>query len=77
MLVIRLLVEPDLGIGLSGEQVTLQLAGWVGLVAATLLPVAALMTLKDERTDAPESAYTPPEPRPVPDGEPDAPQAGS
>jgi hypothetical protein len=39
---------------------------WLGLLAALTLAVGGWWAIKDERTDAPESAYTPPEPRPAP-----------
>jgi hypothetical protein len=41
-------------------------AAWLGLLAALLVAVGGWWALKDERTDAPESAYTPPPPRPAP-----------
>jgi hypothetical protein len=39
---------------------------WLGLLAALILSLGGWWAIKDERTDAPESAYTPPEPRPAP-----------
>jgi hypothetical protein len=39
---------------------------WLGLLAALVLAVGGWWAIKDERTDARESAYTPPEPRPPP-----------
>jgi len=44
----------------------IQLAGWLGLLAALLLPLGGWLTMDDERRDAPESAYEPPPARPVP-----------
>jgi hypothetical protein len=41
-------------------------AAYVGLAGALALAVGAWWSLADERTDAPESAYTPPAPRPAP-----------
>jgi hypothetical protein len=38
----------------------------LGLLAAAILALGGWLSIKDERTDAPESAYTPPEPRPPP-----------
>ncbi|MEI2701883.1 MAG: hypothetical protein V9E83_05720 [Baekduia sp.] len=67
VLALRLLDEPGLGIGLGPAQVTLRWPGYVGFAAMTLIPIAALWTLRDERTDAPESAYDPPPARPIPD----------
>lgn len=66
-LAIQLIVVPDLGVGLAASQVSLRWPGYAGLVAAILLPVGAFRAMRDERTDAPESAYSPPAPRPVPD----------
>lgn len=67
VLLIQVLVVPDLGAGLAASQVTLLWPGYAGLAAAILLPVGAFRAMRDERTDAPESAYTPPPPRPVPE----------
>ena len=39
---------------------------WIGLAGAALLVVGAWWALADERTNAPESAYMPPAPRPAP-----------
>jgi hypothetical protein len=39
---------------------------YFGLAGAALLTIGAWWSLADERTDAPESAYTPPAPRPAP-----------
>jgi hypothetical protein len=64
---IRVLVtQPDLDLGLGNGDVTIQTAGYLGVVALALITVGAWITLADERTDAPESAYTPPPARPVP-----------
>jgi hypothetical protein len=46
--------------------VVLRYGAWLGLVAALLVMVGGWWAIKDERTDAPESAYTPPAPRPAP-----------
>ena len=48
--------------------VVLRYGAWLGLLTALVLAVGAWLAIKDERTDAPESAYTPPEPRPLPPG---------
>jgi uncharacterized membrane protein YebE (DUF533 family) len=39
---------------------------WLGLAGAAMLAVGAWWALRDERTDAPQSAYEPPAPRPAP-----------
>jgi hypothetical protein len=44
----------------------LRYGAWLGLLAALVLALGGWWAMKDERTDAPESAYTPPEPRPAP-----------
>jgi hypothetical protein len=61
-----LITQPDLDIGLGNTAVGIQTAGYLGLVALVLTAAGAWITLTDERTGAPESAYTPPPPRPVP-----------
>jgi hypothetical protein len=48
------------------DLVVLRYGAWLGLLAALALAVGGWLAIKDERTDAPESAYTPPEPRPAP-----------
>ena len=45
---------------------TVRYGAWVGLAGALALTVGAWWSLADERTDAPESAYVPPAPRPAP-----------
>lgn len=66
VLVIRVLTQPGLGADLPNAAVTVQLPAYLGLVLAALIPAGAWMALADERTDAPESRYTPPPARPVP-----------
>jgi hypothetical protein len=44
----------------------LRYGAWLGLLAALILAIGGWLATKDERTDAPESAYTPPAPRPAP-----------
>ncbi|MGZ6674687.1 MAG: hypothetical protein ACXVFM_20295 [Solirubrobacteraceae bacterium] len=48
------------------DLVVLRYGAWLGLLAALVLAIGGWWAMKDERTDAPESAYTPPEPRPAP-----------
>jgi hypothetical protein len=50
----------------SNELTTLRYGAWIGLAGAALLAIGAWWSLADERTDAPESAYTPPAARPAP-----------
>jgi hypothetical protein len=61
-----LIFQPDLDLGLGNQAVTVQVAGYLGLVALALVAVGGWMAIADERTQAPDSAYTPPPPRPVP-----------
>jgi len=46
--------------------VSVEYGAWIGLAGAALLACGAWWALADERTDAPESAYVPPAPRPAP-----------
>jgi hypothetical protein len=48
------------------EFIVLRYGAWLGLLAALVLAVGGWWATKDDRPDAPESAYTPPEPRPPP-----------
>lgn len=45
---------------------SIEAGAYVGLAGAALLAIGAWWALADERTDAPESAYVPPAPRPAP-----------
>jgi hypothetical protein len=46
--------------------VELRYAAYLGVFAALLVAVGGWWAIADERTDAPDSAYTPPPPRPAP-----------
>jgi uncharacterized membrane protein YvlD (DUF360 family) len=48
------------------EFVVLRYGAWLGVLAAMILAIGGWWAIKDDRTDSPESAYTPPEPRPAP-----------
>jgi hypothetical protein len=48
------------------ELVAARLPAYLGLAALALVVAGAWRAVADERTDAPESAYTPPPPRPAP-----------
>jgi hypothetical protein len=66
VLLVRVAVaQPGLGVGLPDGAVSAELPAYLGLLFAALIPAGAWMALGDERTDAPESAYTPPPARPV------------
>jgi hypothetical protein len=47
-------------------QVDLRYGAWIGLAGALAMTIGAWWSLADERTDAPESVYAPPAPRPAP-----------
>jgi hypothetical protein len=61
-----LITQPDLDLGLGNTAVSVEPAGYLGLLALAVTAAGGWLTLADERTDAPESAYTPPPARPVP-----------
>lgn len=64
---VRVLVtQPDLDRGLGNAAVSVEASGYLGLAALALVLAGAWITIGDERTAAPESAYTPPPPRPLP-----------
>jgi hypothetical protein len=48
------------------DTTVLRYGAYLGVLAALLVAVGGWWAVKDERTDAPESAYTPPAPRPAP-----------
>ena len=50
------------------DLVVLRYGAWLGLLASLVLAVGGWWAIKDDRTGAPQSAYTPPEPRPAPPG---------
>lgn len=67
VLAIRLALQPGLGIGLSNEPVLIEAPAYGGLLCAFLIPLGAFLSLRDERTDAPEArAYVPPPARTAP-----------
>jgi hypothetical protein len=65
-----LVLRPGLGAGLPNEDVTVAAGGWLGLAATAAVLAGAWWAMADERTTAPESAYTPPPARPAPTEEP-------
>jgi hypothetical protein len=58
--------QPGLGVGLPDELVAVDAPAYLGLGAVALIAAGGWWSLADERTGAPESAYTPPVPRPAP-----------
>ncbi len=67
VLAVRILTQPDLGVGASNAVVDLRAAALFGFLLALLIPVGSWLAMGDERTDSADSAYDPPEPRPLPD----------
>jgi hypothetical protein len=62
ILALRLLVfQPG-----PNDLITLRYGAYLGLLAALLIALGGWWAIKDDRTEAPESAYTPPAPRPAP-----------
>jgi len=66
ILLVRVLTQPGLGGDLPNALVSVELPAYLGLLFSALIPAGAWIVLRDERTEAPESAYTPPPARPVP-----------
>ena len=60
------IAQPGLGIGLPDEAVEVQLPAYLGLAAMAVIVIGGWRSMADERTDSPESAYTPPPARPAP-----------
>jgi hypothetical protein len=62
ILALRLLIfQPG-----PNDLITLRYGAYLGLLAALLVALGGWWAMKDDRTEAPESAYTPPAPRPAP-----------
>jgi hypothetical protein len=66
VLAVRVLTQPDLGIGAPNAVVDVRAGAYLGLLFCALLAIGGWVTLADERTDAPESRVTPPDAQPVP-----------
>lgn len=64
--VISLLSQPDLGLGLPNQYVSIKGAAYVGLLLTALIPLGGWITLADERTEASYSAPPDIEARPAP-----------
>ena len=65
-LLIRVLTQPDLGIGAPNAVVVVKAGAYIGLVCCFLIAAGGWVAVADERTDAPESRTVPPDPRPAP-----------
>jgi hypothetical protein len=68
-LLVVLLSRPGLGIDLPASAVGIEPAGWIGAASAVLLTAGSLVSIRNERTDGPSRAYSPPPPRPAPRGD--------
>ena len=66
ILLVRVITQPGLGASLPNRFVLVEAPASLGLLFTALIPVGAWLALRDERLDAPESAYSPPPARPVP-----------
>lgn len=58
--------QPTLGVGLPSQAVAVRWPAYAALAALAALLYGACRAMSDERLDDPESAYTPPPPRPAP-----------
>jgi hypothetical protein len=67
LLLVRVITQPDLGVGAPDSLVDIRWGAGLGLVCAGLVALGAWWTLKDERTGAADSRYEPPPPRPAPE----------
>lgn len=66
VLAVRLLTQPGLGVDAPNHLVDVEVPAYLGLLCVVAMTVGAWRSIADERTDAPESAYTPPPARPAP-----------
>ena len=67
VLVVRVALQPGLGLGLPNRPVLVEAPAYAGLLFALLIPVGGFLSLSVERTDTAEArAFTPPPARPAP-----------
>jgi uncharacterized integral membrane protein len=67
VLLVRVTIaQPGLGTGAPDAAVAVQLPAYLGLVAMAAIVAGGWLSVADERTEAPESEYTPPPARPAP-----------
>jgi hypothetical protein len=67
VLILRVvLFQPGLGVGAPNAAVSVLAPAYLGILAELVIVAGAWYALADERTDAPQSAYEPPAPRPAP-----------
>ena len=60
------ILQPGLGIGFPDELVDVRVPAYLGIAASAVILAGGWVSIADERTDAPESATTPPPARPAP-----------
>jgi len=66
-LIMRVAVaQPGIGLGLPDNLVAVLAPAYVGIAALAVVVAGGWISMGDERTDAPESATTPPPARPAP-----------
>lgn len=65
-LVVTVLIQPGLGVQAPNALVDVRLPAVLGCLFAASIAAGGWIAMADERTDAPESAYTPPPARPAP-----------
>jgi hypothetical protein len=67
VLVVRVALQPGLGLGLPNRPVLVEAPAYLGLLFAFLIPLGGFLSLRDERTQTAEAlAFTPPPARPAP-----------
>ena len=65
-LMVVLFTRPGLGLDLPSAGVGIEPAGWLGAGSMVLLTAGSLVSIRNERTDGPSRAYSPPPARPAP-----------
>lgn len=73
ILLARVATQPGLGVDAPNHLVDVRWPAYLGLLCSLATAAGSWISMADERTDAPESAYAPPPPRPAPP--PEAPEA--
>jgi hypothetical protein len=69
VLLVRVITQPGLGIGAPNFLVEVKFPAYLGLLFTLAIAAGGWLTSADERTDSPESEYTPPPARPAPPAE--------
>jgi hypothetical protein len=66
VLAVRVIDQPGLGHDVPNELISIQAPAYLGLACCAAIAAGGWLSIRDERTDAPESAYEPPPARPAP-----------